>query len=103
MAALESAINAETQDEAAAEVATDTSSTAQGSADTGSTELSVVGEDTTTQEEEAKPKDELDNLMAKYDHEEADKKYLQSDAYKNKLKKKEEEKLAAEQSEVNEL
>ena len=47
--------------------------------------------------------DELDNLMDKYDKEEANQKYLQSKEYKDKIKKNEEQKLEAEKKTVEEL
>ena len=44
----------------------------------------MTAEDTAPQQ----PKDEVESLMAKYDNDEANKSYLQSDAYKQKLKAK---------------
>ena len=45
------------------------------------------------EEGEGKKKDEVDDLMAKYDNEEKHQAYLKSDEYKNKIKAKENAKV----------
>ena len=99
LAAVEQAIAAETQSEAADQVA-DSGSSADPGPDAPQVESAAV---VSSEEETAKPQDEVDSIMAKYDNEEKQKDYLKSDAYKAKIKAKEDAKIKEEEDQVQQL